>query len=104
VRRLAVHIWPKKDWATRGRVVLGVGLLVSGKVRHLGRLERVSSGSVTAAERAYCIPLFFREVIDTLNMPLDAQSAVWVVCGPVILACTPRLLPSAREAELACER
>jgi hypothetical protein len=35
VRRLAIHIWPKDDWATRGRVVLGVGLLVCGKVRSL---------------------------------------------------------------------
>jgi hypothetical protein len=35
VRRLAVHIWPKNDWATRGRVVLGVGLLVCGKVRRI---------------------------------------------------------------------
>ena len=35
VRRLAVHIWPKNDWATRGRVVLGVGLLVCGKVRRV---------------------------------------------------------------------
>jgi hypothetical protein len=33
VRRLAVHIWPKDDWTTRGRVVLGVGLLIGGKVR-----------------------------------------------------------------------
>jgi hypothetical protein len=33
VRRLFVHIWPKDDWATRGRVVLGVGLLICGKVR-----------------------------------------------------------------------
>jgi hypothetical protein len=33
VRRLAVHIWPKSDWGTRGRVVLGVGLLIGGKVR-----------------------------------------------------------------------
>ena len=32
VRRLLVHIWPRDDWATRGRVVLGVGLLISGKV------------------------------------------------------------------------
>jgi hypothetical protein len=32
-RRLLVHIWPKDDWGTRGRVVLGVGLLISGKVR-----------------------------------------------------------------------
>lgn len=42
VRRLVVHIWPKDDWATRGRVVLGVGLLISGKVRSLGRFVRSS--------------------------------------------------------------
>ncbi|KAH9063606.1 P-loop containing nucleoside triphosphate hydrolase protein [Lactarius vividus] len=68
VRRLAVHIWPKNDWGTRGRVVLGVGLLVSGKLLNVQ------------------VPLFFKEVIDTLNIPLDAQSTVWVVCGSVILA------------------
>jgi hypothetical protein len=33
VRRLAVHMWPKDDWGTRGRVALGVGLLIGGKVR-----------------------------------------------------------------------
>jgi len=38
VRRLAVHIWPKGDWGTRGRVVLGVGMLISGKVRHTSAL------------------------------------------------------------------
>jgi hypothetical protein len=42
VRRLAVHIWPKNDWGTRGRVVLGVGLLVCGKVRLPSRRARVS--------------------------------------------------------------
>ncbi|KAH8983523.1 P-loop containing nucleoside triphosphate hydrolase protein [Lactarius akahatsu] len=68
VRRLAVHIWPKNDWGTRGRVVLGVGLLVSGKLLNVQ------------------VPLFFKEIIDTLNIPLDAQSTVWVVCGSVILA------------------
>jgi hypothetical protein len=36
VRRLAVHIWPKDDWTTRGRVVFGVSLLIGGKVRHRG--------------------------------------------------------------------
>jgi hypothetical protein len=35
------------------------------------------------------VPLFFKEIIDTLNIPLDAQSTVWVVCGSVILACVP---------------
>jgi hypothetical protein len=33
IRRLVVHIWPKDDWGTRGRVILGVGLLIGGKVR-----------------------------------------------------------------------
>ncbi|KAI0247702.1 P-loop containing nucleoside triphosphate hydrolase protein [Lactifluus subvellereus] len=68
VRRLAIHIWPKDDWATRGRVVLGVGLLVCGKLLNVQ------------------VPLFFKEIIDTLNLPLDAQSTVWVVCGSVIFA------------------
>lgn len=26
------HVWPKNDWGTRGRVVLGFGLLIAGKV------------------------------------------------------------------------
>lgn len=34
------------------------------------------------------VPLFFKEIIDALNIPVDAQSAVWAVCGSVILACT----------------
>jgi ABC transporter ATM len=92
VRRLLVHIWPKDDWATRGRVVLGVGLLISGKVRLLSLLLPISE---IAIERMFVglqllnvqVPLFFKEVIDTLNIPIDAQSTVWVVCGSVILAC-----------------
>ena len=32
IRRLAVNLWPKNDWGTRGRVLLGVGFLVTGKV------------------------------------------------------------------------
>jgi hypothetical protein len=43
IRRLAVHIWPKDDWETRGRVVLGVGLLVGGKVRSLSPFIRMPS-------------------------------------------------------------
>jgi ABC-type bacteriocin/lantibiotic exporter with double-glycine peptidase domain len=33
------------------------------------------------------VPLFFKQIIDTLNIPIDAQSTVWVICGSVILAC-----------------
>ncbi|KAH9179119.1 P-loop containing nucleoside triphosphate hydrolase protein [Lactarius sanguifluus] len=70
VRRLAVRIWPKNDWGTRGRVVLGVGLLVSGKLLNVQ------------------VPLFFKEIIDTLNIPLDTQSTVWVVYGAARIGAT----------------
>lgn len=96
VRRLLVHIWPKDDWETRGRVVLGVGLLISGKVRLLSSrcpsddFSRGSSLNVHFVGLQLLnvqVPLFFKEVIDTLNIPIDGQSTVWVVCGSVILAC-----------------
>jgi ATP-binding cassette, subfamily B (MDR/TAP), member 7 len=32
IKKLMVHVWPKQDWRTRGTVLLGFGLLVSGKV------------------------------------------------------------------------
>ena len=91
VRRLAIHIWPKDDWATRGRVVLGVGLLVGGKVRSLDQSNACRQANATLHLLQLLnvqVPLFFKEVIDTLNIPLDSQSTVWVVCGSVILACT----------------
>ena len=33
VKRLAENIWPKGDWTTRSRVIVGFGLLIGGKVR-----------------------------------------------------------------------
>ncbi|KAH9961763.1 ABC transporter type 1, transmembrane domain-containing protein [Russula dissimulans] len=70
VRRLAVHIWLKSDWGTRGRVVLGVGLLIGGKLLNVQ------------------VPFFFKQIIDGLNVPFDPQSAstVWVICSSIILA------------------
>ncbi|TFY79936.1 hypothetical protein EWM64_g4076 [Hericium alpestre] len=67
IRKLAVHIWPKDDWGTRGRVVLGVGLLVAGKVMNVQ------------------VPFFFKEIIDYFDVPIAADSTVWVVCGSAIL-------------------
>jgi hypothetical protein len=32
IKRLLVNIWPAGDWGVRGRVVAGMGLLVSAKV------------------------------------------------------------------------
>ena len=31
LKKLMVHVWPKQDWRTRGTVLLGFGLLISGK-------------------------------------------------------------------------
>jgi hypothetical protein len=35
MKKLFKHVWPQNDWYTRGRVLLGFGLLISGKVRYL---------------------------------------------------------------------
>ncbi|ETW76251.1 ABC transporter [Heterobasidion irregulare TC 32-1] len=67
IRRLAVNLWPKNDWGTRGRVLLGVGFLVSGKILNVQ------------------VPFFFKQIIDTLNIPVTSDSTVWVVCGSIIL-------------------
>jgi hypothetical protein len=32
IRRLARNVWPANDWGVKGRIVLGLGLLLGGKV------------------------------------------------------------------------
>ena len=32
IKKLMQHVWPRNDWHTRGRVLFGFGLLISGKV------------------------------------------------------------------------
>ncbi|KAG1814497.1 P-loop containing nucleoside triphosphate hydrolase protein [Suillus variegatus] len=68
VKRLMSHVWPKDDWGTRGRVVLGFGLLITGKV-----WLNVQ------------VPQLFKSVIDALNLDVMADSTVWVVAGSLIL-------------------
>ncbi|KAH7930207.1 hypothetical protein BV22DRAFT_1125157 [Leucogyrophana mollusca] len=67
VKRLMGNVWPKNDWGTRGRVVLGFGLLISGKVLNVQ------------------VPQLFKSVIDALNIDVAADSTVWVVAGSLIL-------------------
>lgn len=43
VKRLSGNLWPKNDWSTRSRVLLGVGLLVCGKVRLRPSSDQVTS-------------------------------------------------------------
>ncbi|KAL5525591.1 ATM1 [Sanghuangporus baumii] len=67
IKRLLVHIWPPGDWNVRSRVLLGFALLISGKVLNVQ------------------VPLLFKEVIDSLNIPITPDTAVWAVCGGLIL-------------------
>jgi ATP-binding cassette subfamily B (MDR/TAP) protein 7 len=67
VRRLIGNVWPKHDWNTRFRVVLGFALLLGGKVLNVH------------------VPQLFKDVIDALNLDVSATSTVWVVAGSLIL-------------------
>ncbi|KAL6298081.1 P-loop containing nucleoside triphosphate hydrolase protein [Sparassis latifolia] len=67
VKRLAENIWPKNDWGTRGRVLFGFALLISGKLLNVQ------------------VPLIFKHVIDALNVEITAGSTVWIVAGSLIL-------------------
>ncbi|KAL5486205.1 ATM1 [Sanghuangporus weigelae] len=67
IKRLLVHIWPPGDWNVRSRVLLGFALLISGKVLNVQ------------------VPLLFKEIIDSLNIPITPDTAVWAVCGGLIL-------------------
>ncbi|KAH9921864.1 P-loop containing nucleoside triphosphate hydrolase protein [Fomitopsis serialis] len=66
VKRLVENIWPKNDWSTRSRVILGFGLLISGKLLNVQ------------------VPLIFKQIIDSLNVDITAASTVWVVVGSLI--------------------
>ncbi|KAI0685268.1 P-loop containing nucleoside triphosphate hydrolase protein [Cytidiella melzeri] len=60
IKRLSRNLWPKGDWSTRSRVLLGMGLLVSGKLLNVQ------------------VPLLFKQVIDALNVDIAAGSTVWI--------------------------
>lgn len=40
IKRLSRNLWPKDDWSTKARVVVGMGLLVAGKVRDTFRRNK----------------------------------------------------------------
>ncbi|KAI6155296.1 P-loop containing nucleoside triphosphate hydrolase protein [Pisolithus tinctorius] len=67
VQKLMENVWPKNDWSTRGRVILGFALLISAKVLNVQ------------------VPQLFKHIIDVLNIDVGTQSTVWVVAGSLIL-------------------
>ncbi|TFY64132.1 hypothetical protein EVJ58_g2833 [Rhodofomes roseus] len=66
VKRLVENIWPKNDWSTRGRVLLGFGLLIGGKLLNVQ------------------VPFIFKQIIDSLNVDITAGTTVWIVAGSLI--------------------
>ncbi|KAJ3888465.1 iron-sulfur clusters transporter ATM1 [Lentinula edodes] len=68
IKNLMVNVWPKNDWKTRGTVILGFAFLISGKVLNVQ------------------VPLLFKQIIDSLNLPLDPSSTtVWTIAGATVL-------------------
>ncbi|KAE9390492.1 P-loop containing nucleoside triphosphate hydrolase protein [Gymnopus androsaceus JB14] len=69
IKSLMVNVWPKNDWKTRRTVILGFGFLITGKVLNVQ------------------VPLLFKQIIDSLNLPLDPSSSatLWTIAGATIL-------------------
>ncbi|KAG8832559.1 Iron-sulfur clusters transporter atm1, mitochondrial [Serendipita sp. 399] len=72
VKNLAGNLWPA-GWGpearnTKGRVVLALTLLASGKLLNVQ------------------VPIFFKEIVDKLNLEFTADSTVWIVAGSLILS------------------
>ncbi|KAJ3272858.1 Iron-sulfur clusters transporter atm1, mitochondrial [Terramyces sp. JEL0728] len=65
VKSLAKYLWPKDDWKTKGRVVLAISLLVSGKLLNV------------------TVPFFFKEIVDALNI-IEPHSSIALLL-PVII-------------------
>lgn len=87
IKRLAKHIWPKNDWSTRGRVIAGLGLLISAKVLPI-RYSNVLTNVTTPHQLLNVqVPILFKSIIDSLNVELTAGSTVWIVAGSLILGC-----------------
>ncbi|KAG9105016.1 Iron-sulfur clusters transporter atm1, mitochondrial [Ceratobasidium sp. 370] len=61
VKKLIVNVWPKGEIGIKTRVVLALSLLLAGKV-----------------------PMFFKQIVDSFNVEMTADSTVWVVGGSVI--------------------
>ncbi|KAG8874749.1 Iron-sulfur clusters transporter atm1, mitochondrial [Tulasnella sp. 331] len=67
LKQLSTNIWPKGQFDVKSRVVLAVGLLIAGKI--------------TTVQ----VPFLFKTIVDSLNIPMTAESTVWAVAGFSIL-------------------
>ena len=69
ILKLAENIWPKNSPGTKVRVLGALLLLVGGKVLNVQ------------------VPFFFKQIVDALNVPITAETTVWVLAGTAIAGC-----------------
>ena len=102
VKQLSGNLWPKDDWSTRARVVVGMGLLVAGKVSFIFPETSLvlKLGQVLNVQ----VPLLFKNIIDSLNIPITDDSTVWVVAGSLILGCMCLVMSICHKPHRTCSR
>ncbi|RSH93196.1 Iron-sulfur clusters transporter atm1, mitochondrial [Saitozyma podzolica] len=66
ILKLAENIWPRGATATKVRVLAALALLVGGKVLNVQ------------------VPFFFKQIVDSLNVEITAETTVWVLAGASI--------------------
>jgi ABC transporter ATM len=68
-------------------VLLGFGLLVSGKVGKRWCWVNQSNYLTPFQILNVQVPLIFKNIIDALNVDVTAGTTVWVIAGSMILGC-----------------
>jgi len=69
LRQLATNVWPKGNNSVKIRVVTALTLLVAGKVLNVQ------------------VPFFFKDIVDSLNVEVTSDTAVWTIAGAAIAGC-----------------
>jgi ABC transporter ATM len=100
--KLMGNVWPKNDWSTRGRVLLGLGLLVGGKARGCLLVLCVPCLTYPYQLLNVQVPQLFKSVIDALNVDIAAGSTAWIVAGSIILGCRSHMLTSSLWSKPKC--
>jgi ATP-binding cassette subfamily B (MDR/TAP) protein 7 len=79
IKRLAVNIWPRDSISTRVRVLGALSLLVAGKVLNVQ------------------VPFFFKDIVDSLNVEITADTGVWILAGASVAGCECLLCGRAKD-------
>ena len=69
IMQLARNVWPKNSPGVKIRVAGALGLLVAGKLLNVQ------------------VPFFFKQIVDSLNVPITESTTVWVLAGASIAGC-----------------